>query len=95
MDVKCKSKLDYLSLYQFSLDRCIFCSHAYDAKANASSASNVDKLHQEISVHSLILIIPLIIVWTHTHIPWSIFWKIHRGCTREEDVAGKATSKNE
>ena len=59
---------------------------------DASSASNVDELHQEISVRSLILIIPLIIVWTHTHICWSIFKKIHRGGTREEDVAGKATS---
>ncbi|KAK7859655.1 serine/threonine-protein kinase bsk2 [Quercus suber] len=44
--------------------------NAYGAEANASSASNVDKLHQEIS-------------------------KIHRGGTREEDVAGKATSQNE
>ena len=72
-----------------------FGSHAYRAEANASSASNVDELHQEISVCSLILIIPLIIVWTHTQIPWSIFYKIHRGGTREEDVARKATSQNE
>ena len=35
--------------------------------SNASSALNVDELHQEISVRSLILIIPLIILWTHTH----------------------------
>ena len=70
-------------------------SHAYGAEANASSASNVDELRQENSVRSLILIIPLIIVWTHTHIRWSIFKKIHRGGTREEDVAGKATSQNE
>ena len=67
-------------------------SHAYGAEANASSASNVDELHQEISVRSAVVIIPLIIVWTHTHIRWSIFKKIHRGGTREEDVAGKATS---
>ena len=67
-------------------------SHAYGAEANASSASNVDELRQENSVRSLILIIPLIIVWTHTHICWSIFKKIHRAGTREEDVAGKATS---
>uniref|UniRef100_A0A7N2QZD5 Protein DETOXIFICATION n=1 Tax=Quercus lobata TaxID=97700 RepID=A0A7N2QZD5_QUELO len=52
--------------------------------SNASSASNVDKLHQEISVRSLILIIPLIIVWTHTQTPWSIFYKIHRGVSRLE-----------
>ena len=31
----------------------------------------------------------------HTHIPRSIFKKIHRGGTREEDVVGKATSQNE
>ena len=47
--------------------------NASGAEANAPSASNVDELQQEISVRSLILIIPLIIVWTHTHIPWSIF----------------------
>uniref|UniRef100_A0A7N2LTT6 tyrosine--tRNA ligase n=1 Tax=Quercus lobata TaxID=97700 RepID=A0A7N2LTT6_QUELO len=69
-------------------------AHAYGAKANASSASNVDELHQEISVRSAVVIIPLIIVWTHTHIPWSIFKKIQRGCTREEDVARKATKIN-
>uniref|UniRef100_A0A7N2R8X1 tyrosine--tRNA ligase n=1 Tax=Quercus lobata TaxID=97700 RepID=A0A7N2R8X1_QUELO len=69
-------------------------AHAYGAEANASSASNVDELHQEILVRSAVVIIPLIIVWTHTHIPWSIFKKIQRGCTREEDVAGKATKIN-
>ena len=42
-------------------------SHVYDAEANSSSALNVDELHQEISVRSIILIIPLIIVWTHTY----------------------------
>ena len=73
MDIKCKSKLDYLSLYHFFLVDASSGSHAYGAKANASSASNVDELHQEISIRSLILIIPLITVWTHTHIPWSIF----------------------
>ena len=57
----------------FSLVDASFGSHAYGAKANASSASNVDELHQEISVRSAVVIIPLIIVWTHTHIPWSIF----------------------
>ena len=38
--------------------RCSSASHAYGAAANASSALNVDELHQEISVRSLILIIP-------------------------------------
>ena len=79
----------------FSLVDASSGAHAYGAEANASSASNVDELHQEISVRSAVVIIPLIIVWTHTHIRWSIFKKIQRGCTREEDVAGKATSQNE
>lgn len=46
--------------------------NAYGAEANASSASNVDELHQEFSVCSLILIISLIIVWTYTHIYISV-----------------------
>jgi len=73
MDIKCKSNLHYLCLYQFSLVNASSGAHAYGAEANASSASNVDELHQEISVRSAVVIIPLIIVWTHTHIPWSIF----------------------
>ena len=81
-----------LNFIKFFLVDASSGSHAYSAEANASSASNVDELHQEISVRSLIVIIPLIIVWTHTHIRWSIFKKIQRGGTREEDVAGKATS---
>ena len=74
-----------------------YCSHAEKKKRRKKEEGENVKLktqHSSQSKHSLILIIPLIIVWTHTY-SLEYFLENPWGGTREEDVAWKATTQNE